>query len=241
MQNFRRVERVLKDHGGCQQLRQEDSEELPKDVAERQQIQETQRMKNALVAEVFPDLALQRLEVGQDVAMRNDHTARLGSRTGREDDLYDVVSRVGRRNHWFGGAPGNLLAQGFQVDLCDVRDVVLHRADTEPGVHLLRNTLSEIRSRNLVDGDDNGAAQQASEKCNHPLSAVLAPNEDLVALADAALFQLARKAVGARQHIAVRPSLHTIAAMVNVGCLPSVAAEVVEIFQDGGACHLLTV
>jgi hypothetical protein len=29
--------------------------------------------------------------------------------------------------------------------------------------------------------------------------------------------------------------------MVNVGCLPSVAAEVVEVFQDGGACHLLTV
>ena len=119
--------------------------------------------------------------------------------------------------------------------------MVLRRANAEPGVHLLRDALGEIRSGNLVDGNDDGAAQQASEKRDHPLGAVLAPDEDLVALADAALFQLARKTIGVAQHIAVGPSLHAIAAMVNVGHLASVAAEVVEVFQDGGACHLLTV
>ncbi len=103
------------------------------------------------------------------------------------------------------------------------------------------DTLGKIGGRNLVDGHHDGAAQQASEKCDHPLGAVLAPNDDLVALADAALFQLARETIGVAQHIAVRPPLHAVAAMVNVGRLASVAAEVIEVFQDGGACHLLTV
>src|ERR1022692_4265173 len=130
-------------------------------------------MKNALVAEVFPDLALQRLEVGQDVAMRNDHTARLGGRARGEDDLHNVVPREWWRSDWLGGATGNLFTQGFQIDLCDARDVVLHRADTELRIHLLRDTLGEIGSGDLVDGHHDGAAQQASEKCNHPLRAVV--------------------------------------------------------------------
>jgi hypothetical protein len=29
--------------------------------------------------------------------------------------------------------------------------------------------------------------------------------------------------------------------MLSVGHLASVAVEVIEVFQDGGACHLLTV
>ena len=83
--------------------------------------------------------------------------------------------------------------------------------------------------------------KQTSKKGDHPLGAVLAPDQDLVAFADAALFKLAREAVSVAQHIAVRPSLHAIAAMVNVGYFASVAAEVVEVFQDGGAWHVMTV
>ena len=171
----------------------------------------------------------------------DDHTARLGSRARGEDNLHNVVARERRRSDWLIGERCNLLAQSFQLELCDARDVVLHRANAELGVHLLRDTLGEIGGRDLVDGHHDGAAQQASEKGNHPLGAVLAPEDDLVALADAALFQLAREAIRIAQHIAVGPSLHAITAMVNVGHLASVAAEVIEVFQDGGACHLFTV
>ncbi len=126
MQDLRRVQRVLKDHGGRQQLRQKDSEKLSKDMAQWQQVQETQRMKDALVAKVLADLALQRLEVGQNVAMGDDYTARLGSRARGKDDLHDVVARERRRSNGLIGVRRNLLAQGFQVDVRDARDVVLH-------------------------------------------------------------------------------------------------------------------
>ena len=61
--------------------------------------------------------------------------------------------------------------------------------------------------------------------------------QDLVALADAARFQLAGEAIGVGQHIAVGPSLRTIAAMMDVGHLARVPVKVVEVFQDGGASH----
>src|SRR5664279_3927760 len=145
--------------------------------------------------------------------MRNDHTARLGGCARGEDDLHDVVTRERWRNNWLGGATGKLLAQSFQIDLCDARDVVLHRVNTEPGVHLFCDTLGEIGSRNLIDRHNDSAAQQASEKCNHPLRAVVPPDEDLIALADAALLQFARKAIRVAQHIAIGPSLPAIAAV----------------------------
>ena len=84
-------------HGRGQQLRQEDAEKLSEDVAERQQVQKAQRMEDALVAKVLADLALQRLEVGQDVAVRDDDAARLGRGARGEDDLHDVVAGERRR------------------------------------------------------------------------------------------------------------------------------------------------
>ena len=74
-------------------MRQEDAEELAEDVAERQQVQEAQRMEDALVLEIFADLAFERLEVRQDVAVRDDDAAWLGRGAGGEDNLDDVVAR----------------------------------------------------------------------------------------------------------------------------------------------------
>ena len=76
-----RIQRVLEQHGRCQQLRQEDTQELSEDMAERQQIEKAQRMKDALVLQILADLALQRLQVGEDVAVSDDHAARLGRRS----------------------------------------------------------------------------------------------------------------------------------------------------------------
>ena len=61
-----------------QQLRQQDTEKLSEDVAQRQQIQKTERMEDALVLQVLANLALQRLKIGEDVPMGDDDATRLG-------------------------------------------------------------------------------------------------------------------------------------------------------------------
>ena len=115
--------------------------------------------------------------------------------------------------------------------------LVLRRADAKLGVYLLGHALGEVGSGNLVDGNNDHAAQQASEEDDHPLGAVLAPDEDFVAFGDLARVQLARETMRVGQHIAVRPALRAIAAMMDVGDLAGMPLEVVEILQDGGACH----
>src|SRR5208282_6522337 len=103
----------------------------------------------------------------------------------------------------------------------------LRRTDAKFRIHLLRDPLSEVRSGDVVDRDNDHSAQQASEKGNHPLGAVLTPDEDLVALGDLARVELAREAMRVSQHLTVRPALRAIAAMMDVGNLAGVAAEVV--------------
>ena len=68
-------------------------------------------MEDALVAQVLTNFALQRFQVGQDVAMRNDHSTRLGRRARGEYDLHDVVTGERRRSDWRIGIRREVIAQ----------------------------------------------------------------------------------------------------------------------------------
>ena len=236
-----RIQGVLEEHRGRQQLRQEDAEEFAEYMAERQEVQEAQGMKDALVAQILADLALQRLQVGQDVAVRNDHAARLRRGARGEDNLDDVIA--GERR--WGDRRIRVLRQGFaqqfQLKLRHAGDEVRRGAHAEASFHLGGHALREVGGRNLIDRHHDGAAQDAAEEGDNPLGAILAPQDDLVVLADAASFQFAGEAVGAGQNFAVAPALHTIAAAMHIRGLARVAPEIVEVFQDGGACHQQTV
>src|SRR5271166_1337842 len=69
-------------------------------------------------------------------------------------------------------------------------------------------------------------------------SAQFAPDENFVTLGDFSRIQFASKTMRVGQHLAIRPALHPIAAMMDVGHFARVALKVVEVLQDGGACHL---
>ena len=116
-------------------------------------------------------------------------------------------------------------------------NLVLRRADAKLGIDLLSDTLGEIGSGNLVDGNDDDATQQASEESDDPFRAILAPDQDLVAFADSSMFQFARETIGVAQHLAVSPALRPIAATMNVGDLARMAAKIVQVIQDRGARH----
>ena len=110
--------------------------------------------------------------------------------------------------------------------------------DAQLGIDLFGDALREVGGGNFVDGNDDGAAQEASEEGGNPFGAVLAPDQDLVALADAARFKLAGEAVRRAQHFAIAPALRAISAAMDVSGLAGVAAKIVEVIQDGGASHL---
>ena len=75
--DLRRVERVLKVNLAAEHLRHEKPHELPEDVAERQEVEEANRVDDALPARILHDLLFERREVGEQVAVRQAHAARL--------------------------------------------------------------------------------------------------------------------------------------------------------------------
>ena len=90
---FGGIQGVLKKDRPRQQLRQKDPQELPKHMAQRQEIQKPQRMEKPFILQVGRDLPFQRFQVGQNVAVRYDYAARFGGCTGGEHDLDDIVAR----------------------------------------------------------------------------------------------------------------------------------------------------
>src|SRR5580698_4842892 len=92
-----RLQRIAEDQGARQKRRNEYSQHLAEHVAQRKQIQETQRMKKSLVAKIFLDLTLDRFDIGKHVAVRDHHAARLGRGARSEDDLQRIWARESRR------------------------------------------------------------------------------------------------------------------------------------------------
>src|SRR5580658_10030130 len=85
-----RFECVLEDHGAAHQLRKEDAKKLAEDMAERQQIQETDWVYPSFVFKIFPDLQFERRNIGENVAVRNYDSLGLGGGAGSEDDFQRV-------------------------------------------------------------------------------------------------------------------------------------------------------
>src|SRR5258708_27398146 len=68
----------LKNYRRTQQRRNEQRHELPEDVAERHERNEAQRMKPTLMLAIGFDAALERLEIRQEIPVRQHHAASLG-------------------------------------------------------------------------------------------------------------------------------------------------------------------
>ena len=76
-----------------QQRRNPQAHELAKNVAERQRMQNAQRMNEALVAQVLADLLFQGIERGQHIALGVHDALRLAGGAGGEDDLQRGIPR----------------------------------------------------------------------------------------------------------------------------------------------------
>src|SRR5229473_4628115 len=90
------------------------------------------------------------------------------------------------------------------------------------------NTSSEIKSRAIVDRDDDGAAQQAAPKGSHPFGTIGAPKQDAIAGANAALLQIARKAESNCRQFAVSPRFAAISSALDGRHIATITSEIVK-------------
>src|SRR5258705_3165185 len=90
------------------------------------------------------------------------------------------------------------------------------------------NTTGKIKSSAIVDWHDDRAAQEASPEGGHPFGAIGAPKQDAIAGANAALFQIVRKAEGNCRQFSVSPRFTAGSPALNRLLIAARTAEYVE-------------
>src|SRR5579871_4627409 len=81
------IETAHEDHDAWEHGRNEGRHGLAEHVAERQQVQETDREEGPPITAILQDFALHGNDVGEDVAVRDDDAFGFGGGTGGKDDL----------------------------------------------------------------------------------------------------------------------------------------------------------
>ena len=87
----RRFVRLAEIDFSAEELRNEDSHQLSKDVAQRQQAKKTQRMYESFPARISLEFFFNGREVGEEISMCETDAFRFGGRSGSKDDFDEVV------------------------------------------------------------------------------------------------------------------------------------------------------
>ena len=196
-------------------------------------------MKEPLISEVLLYFAFDGFNVGKKVCVRQNHALRVRGGAGSKDDLYGVLAAQIARRVRIGAMMRHKLGQSFQFQGRQTRIQALNfaRAYEQPGVHLPRNTESEIARTDSIHGHDQHAAQHASPESGDPLGAILAPDHDAVAFADLTRFELPRELRRRLCDPAVRPAHRAVAPAVHAGNLRTARIETVQILDHRLAPH----
>src|SRR6185369_4348748 len=76
--DLRRIQRVLKEYFAAEQLRYEYPHELTEYVTQRDQVEKSQRVNEAFVLEIFPNLGFERIDVRKNILMSKADAFGLG-------------------------------------------------------------------------------------------------------------------------------------------------------------------
>jgi hypothetical protein len=151
-------------------------------------MQNTQRMNQALVAQILPHLLFQRIERGQHIALGVHDAFGLSSSAGSEDDLQrriprqagqGKIIRSGKRTREIGKTKrGNT-----RMELLQQRQV----AHQQPGLDLGHHPPGKLHAPGRIQGNCNDSAQDASKESRHPLRGIVAPEQNPLSRLDARL------------------------------------------------------
>ncbi len=152
----------------------------PKTWLKRKQIEKTQGMENALVAAIPLDFFFDRLQIGQQVAVREHHAPWFCRGSRGKYDLYRIVA-VKHRLHEVCRRAGRLT----DIFESDGRERQIQRRQAacrhqHAHTRLLRDTPGKSLVRNRVHGNDERAAKNAAEKSSNPFPGVFSPKENAI-------------------------------------------------------------
>jgi hypothetical protein len=116
--------------------------------------------------------------------MSNDHAFRLGGGAGREDDLDHIVTHDRHAWHWPVGSPVEVGESPHVLEALWRFPVHVVADEDDARSNLAVHSLDEVDGRAIVDRNDDDAREQATPVADDPLRAVLAPEDDFVALAE---------------------------------------------------------
>ena len=152
------------------------------------------------VPAVLQNLALDRHDVGQQVAMRDHDALRLGRRARREDDLGDVVAGHGGIGHLARVVPVELRERpDVEAGVLSARlELHLVAGEEHAALHDAAHAPEEVDRRAVVDRHRHDALQQAAPQRRDPFRPVLGPEQDRVALGEAGARGAGRRRRGRR-------------------------------------------
>ena len=163
--------------------RNEHSQHLAKYVAQRKQVQKTERVEQFFIAKIFLNFRLQRFDVCQDVSVRDHHTARLGRGARGKNDFQGVLTRKRRRGVRRRIVSRDYSEKGLQRDRRNCPALLLPaRVKNKLRINFLRHATRKFRRRGMIDRDDDNASKQAPEKHCDPFRGVFAPQQNGIAL-----------------------------------------------------------
>src|SRR5271156_5839687 len=208
-------------------------------MTQREHVEKSQWMEDSFVAEIFFNFTLQRLDVCKDVSMGDHHAARLGSCTGGEDNLQDILPRELRGRVGCIGMPGDCFRDGIdrQGRNGQTWRGNLLRVNEQLCVDLLRHARGEFSGRDLVDRDYHRAAQDASPEHNRPFRRILRPEQNRIALADSMGFKFSRESSRFEGDVAIGQSLNAVSAVADEGDIAALAGIFREELEQRLARH----
>ena len=184
---------------------------------------------------ILQDLAFDGDDVRQHVPVRDDDALGIGRRTRREDDLGHIVSADTNRGR-LAVVPLDLpQVPDGRVEIGLERWDILTGEDDSCGDNAA-HARKELGRRAVVYGDNDDSAEEASPERDDPFGTVLAPEDDLVAFADASLVQPRRKAARGAADLCVRVPPASEPIVVDEK-LAAGAGEIVEKIDERLASH----
>src|SRR5580704_6872997 len=110
-------------------------------------------------------------------------------------------------------------------------------SDQQLGVNLLMDAKEEVGCGNIVERDHDNSSQHASPENCDPFGGVRSPEENTVALSDAACLEFASKAEGGEGDLLVGPALGAVTVRLDVGSLACAVQEVGQIIGQRARLH----